>query len=558
MFNNMTIQTKLLSSLALIIAISIISGGVSNISISKANKNLASMQEVAAAEDAVSELSAAVNVNREALAAFISSGDLEKKAEYENSKSDIAEKIAAVQKSLEDAALLEKIDHIIEVQARWENDIATKQVELMRSPYTVDLARVIESSEANEKIWNEINADFVASGATLTEKTDQETAKLQSVMKATGVTSLVSSFMTVLTILAVSVFIIFQISRPLKELVNVTNRLVKKDWEVEISGTGRGDEIGQMASALVLFRDNGIENEKLVEIQKVEDEKRLTRAQNIEKMVDDFRKEASEVTNALEQATQEMSSSSVTMSDIAENTNKLSEEVSHSAQSAGNNVNNVASASEELTASIQEISKQLTGTNEQAIDAKQLSEHTVQKMQILENSANEISSVIEIISEIAEQTNLLALNATIEAARAGEAGKGFAVVASEVKSLANETAKATEQVQAQIERIQTDTHEASSFIERISQSIENLTQNMSTIAAAMEEQTSATQEISRNVSEASSGTSRVVANINDVSNATRQTQETSDNVSQVAGELSKKSDSLKQSIQTFISNIQAA
>ncbi len=76
---------------------------------------------------------------------------------------------------------------------------------------------------------------------------------------------------------------------------------------------------------------------------------------------------------------------------------------------------------------------------------------TVQK---LGTSSQEIGDVIKVITSIAEQTNLLALNATIEAARAGEAGKGFAVVASEVKELAQETAKATEDIARRVEAIQ--------------------------------------------------------------------------------------------------------
>ena len=218
----------------------------------------------------------------------------------------------------------------------------------------------------------------------------------------------------------------------------------------------------------------------------------------------------------------------------------------------------VATATEEMTASIQEISKQLNMTNGMVSDAKSVSETTVEKMKLLESAATDIGGVIEIISDIAEQTNLLALNATIEAARAGEMGKGFAVVASEVKTLASETAKATEQVQAQIDRIQMETGEAVTFIENISKSIENLTHSMGSIASAMEEQTSVTQEIGRNVAEAATGTQQVVDNITDVSKATQKTQETSRGVGDIALELSERSDGLKNSIDEFIRGIQSA
>src|SRR3546814_15338718 len=89
------------------------------------------------------------------------------------------------------------------------------------------------------------------------------------------------------------------------------------------------------------------------------------------------------------------------------------------------------------------------------------------RIQALAATAQQIGDVITLIQDIAEQTNLLALNATIEAARAGEAGKGFAVVASEVKSLASQTARAAEEIRSQIEEIQSASREAVETIKAI-------------------------------------------------------------------------------------------
>ena len=113
--------------------------------------------------------------------------------------------------------------------------------------------------------------------------------------------------------------------------------------------------------------------------------------------------------------------------------------------------------------------------------------------------------MIKLINGIAEQTNLLALNATIEAARAGEAGKGFAVVASEVKELAQETARATEDISQRVEAIQADTAGAVDAISQISTVIGEINDFQATIAAAVEEQTATTNEMNRNVAEAASG-----------------------------------------------------
>ena len=105
-----------------------------------------------------------------------------------------------------------------------------------------------------------------------------------------------------------------------------------------------------------------------------------------------------------------------------------------------------------------------------------------------ERQAQKIGAVVELIQAIASQTNLLALNATIEAARAGEAGKGFAVVASEVKGLASQTAKATEEISAQIGAMQSSTNEAVVAIASINKTIGRMNEIASAIAAAVEQQ----------------------------------------------------------------------
>lgn len=558
MLNNITIQAKLLSALALIITIVLISSIFNILSLRNASIVVKELNQVSAIKNSVTEAEKEIIESHEALVTFLNTGDLEQKAVYEEGAQQITGHFERIKEKVTDQALIDEIVQVENSLSHWQNSIASEQIKLMRSPYTVDMARLMESSEENREIWKEFKTEFSLIRVTLSDLEAAKATLLQHTMHNTNITSIAGALLILVTTFVASAFIVFFVSKPLKKLVNVTNALVEKDWSIEINNTKNNDEIGQMTNALVLFRDNGIENEELIKAQQIEDEKKLARASEIEQIVEKFRQDSSAVTIALKDATKKMSASSVTMSETANDTTTLSEEVSLSAQSAGVNVNNVSAATEELTASIQEISRQLTGTNKMAIEAKDISSSTVEKIRVLENSANEIGSVIEIISDIAEQTNLLALNATIEAARAGDAGKGFAVVASEVKTLANETAKATEQVQQQIDRIQGDTSEVVESIERISKSIELLTENITAISAAIEEQTSATQEISRNVSEASDSTSTVVQNISNVSEATRRTQETSQGVSDLAQELDERSDHLKDSIATFIENVQKA
>lgn len=558
MLENVSIKNKLLISFGVLLLINVITGGFILFSANNSNRAVSQMDQVIHDQELLDSVANKSILMHQSLALFLNSGDLTQREAYIQHNADLKELIEKARSNVSVTALLENIDSVEALLLKHEQDIAKPQLKNMLSPYTVDLARLYESSQENISLWTNIDAEFAAVMTQIQNISDAKSGQLKQAMQLTIMATIIGVLLMMATVFIALSFVVKTVSTPLRVLVGITNQLIEKIWDVKIDGAERKDEIGQLANALETFKQSGIENEMLQEEQARNDKVIIERAQHIEKIVEIFKGESTEVTNALEAATNNMKQTSVEMSGIADNTNRLSQEVASSAQSAGNNVENVAAASEELTASIAEISMQLNNTNKLAFDAKDITKNTVEKMRILESSASQIGNVIQLITDIAEQTNLLALNATIESARAGDAGKGFAVVANEVKHLAGETASATEQVKEQVDRIQADTKDAVDYINKISVSIEQLNEGMTSIAAAMEEQTQATQEISRNVAEASSGTNVVVKNIDDVSQATMQTQKTSEGVSEVADELSMRSKALKNSINVFINDIQEA
>lgn len=209
---------------------------------------------------------------------------------------------------------------------------------------------------------------------------------------------------------------------------------------------------------------------------------------------------------------------------ITEAVTSTSERVTSAASAStqtSSNMQAVASGAEELAASVGEISRQSADALTISLQAVKQANETSAIVSGLAVAAQKIGDVVKLINNIAEQTNLLALNATIEAARAGEAGRGFAVVASEVKSLATQTAKATDEISAQIAEVQGTTTSAVNVIEAITQTISRVNEISAAIAASVEEQAAVTQSISENMQVAARGVTDINSSMNDIADATR-------------------------------------
>lgn len=349
-----------------------------------------------------------------------------------------------------------------------------------------------------------------------------------------------------------------EIARPLAGVSAAIRRLSEGDLTLP-EAKARRDEIGEIWTSMRVFSATMKES---VELRTSQDQAAGIASQRRRgernELADRFQGSVGNLVETLAGSAAEMELTARSMAANADQTNRQSTAVMNAANETAMNVQAVAAATEELAATANEIGAQVSQTSAAAAGAVESARRTTERVRILADSASRIGDVVALISSIASQTNLLALNATIEAARAGEAGRGFAVVAAEVKGLAAQTAKATDEITAQIATIQDATRDTVGAIEEIGSTIGSVHTIAMGVAAAVEQQQVATQEIARSVNDAARGTQAVTDTIADVQVAAVQTGAGASQVLAAAEQLTRQSLSLGHEVEGFVGGIRAA
>lgn len=272
----------------------------------------------------------------------------------------------------------------------------------------------------------------------------------------------------------------------------------------------------------------------------------------------------SEVSN-LTQSSNTIEDVSLKLQSGSESTVEKSNTVAAAAEEMSANMNAIASAMEEGTVNVNNISntvKEISHNIEQVSNdtdkGKSISLEAMGKIQAastqvdqLGKSAEEIGMVIETIKSISDKTNLLALNATIEAARAGQAGKGFTVVANEIKELSQQTATATEDIANKLQSVQNESQNTVVEIEEVSGVMSKVQNITISIANAVELQSHAITEISDNVDQTASGLTEINENLVQSSEAVKQITVEISHVSQEAGEVNESSDLIQNNVRSL-------
>ena len=360
--------------------------------------------------------------------------------------------------------------------------------------------------------------------------------------------------------IVVSFLIGRNISRPVVAMSKAMRELAVGNFDVQLPGLERRDEVGQMARAVEEFKVQAIAKaeRETAERENKNRELAVARRAELHQLAESFEATVGNIIENVGAASSELENSAVILTSSSTATQELSTVVAAASEETSANVQSVASATEEMASSINEIGRQVADSNRIANEAVEQAGKTDARIAELSLAASRIGDVTQLITTIAAQTNLLALNATIEAARAGDAGRGFAVVAQEVKALASQTAKATSEISTQIAGMQSATQDSVVAIKEIYGTIGQVSEIASAIAAAIEQQGAATQEIARNVQQAAVGSTQVATSIADVNRGAGDTGTASSQVLASAQLLSNENKRLKAEVVKFLATVRAA
>jgi methyl-accepting chemotaxis protein len=413
----------------------------------------------------------------------------------------------------------------------------------------------IDENVAIQRGMDETIADLVNAAQ---QGVEHSTAGLIQALGHGRVLLLIVALVSIIAAAALGAFYVQQ--RLVRRLISISDamrRLAAGDVDTALPAIPGRDEMGDMSRSLQVLRAGELERRKLVERERAEQTTQRERVTSIDRIIEEFRGTVTSVVTTLAGHASAMQATAGGLSAIAGEADAQVRAVSLSSEATSNNVRTVADATEELGVSIREINAQAVQTRGVVNRAAEIAHSAHELGDQLSAGANRIGDVVKLIRDVAEQTNLLALNATIEAARAGQAGRGFAVVANEIKQLASQTAKATEDITAQIAAIQASTVKAVGVIGSINAVTDDVAHFTTAVAASVEQQNNAAQMITRNVQGAASGVKQLAGSMTQVTKAIGEVNRFAVEVLDAAHTLSAQTGTIDEAVDDFLRRVTA-